>query len=217
MAPSVVQTQSNTGSGATSVVVTLTSTGSQHTLICCIGGYDVDSYAESVTTSGGQSLVAAAQDNNSEAWSEIWYLDNVPAGETSVTVDWTSSADDVGVVVYEVSGVYASGGSLDKTSENTTSGSSPTSWTSDSTATLSQSSEIAVGASGQFGLSLAITGPSSPWANIKASVGNGALRSRLQHCQCDDCRCLRGHLHPWGHGLSVHRHSDVQGGHPSPG
>src|SRR5581483_1410548 len=89
MAISVVQTKSSATPTGNTIPVTLTSTGSQNTIIVCVATNSGSAFATGVQTSGGQNLVAAIQttDGTGSA-SEIWYLDNVPAGQTSVTVTW---------------------------------------------------------------------------------------------------------------------------------
>lgn len=173
MAISVVQTQSNSGVSVSTLAVTLTSTGSQNTIIVCVATNGT-AFATGVQTSGGSHLVAAKQETDSAgSEAEIWYLDNVPAGQTSVTVTWASSPGDSNAVAYEVSGVYAAGGSLDKTAGSFADTASPTTWTSGNTATLSQAAEIAIGSSAQVGLITTITGPTSPWVNTIITSNGG--------------------------------------------
>lgn len=175
MAPVVLQTQSNSAtSGAMAVTLTATVTGS--TLIVALAANN-NPFATSVVTSGGLNLAAAAQETDGVgggAEAEIWYLDNVPAGQTSVTATYASPPSHMNIVAWEVSGVFFAGGSLDQISAGfLDSASSPTVWGSGTTPVLSQASEIVVGASAQTGLSQAITGPSSPWVNVIITSAGG--------------------------------------------
>jgi hypothetical protein len=165
--PAVVQTQTNSGSSVTTLTVTLTGTGSLNSVIATVTG-NGPNFASTVEL-GATPLSLAVQkiDSNSTAVSEIWYLDGIASGQTSLTVSWASANSSCQVHVREVSGLLTTG-SLDRISSGQLdSATSPLSWTSGSTATLSQASEIAVGCTAQIGLPGTVTPPGSPWVSTQ--------------------------------------------------
>lgn len=175
--PALVQVKGNTGGSVSTVTVTLSATGAGNTLIAAIGDNGTSSalYATSVKTGGGTSFTARVQVTDSAgSCAEIWSLDNIASGQTSAVLTLPSSGlTHIGMVVYEISGLQSSG-SFDKSSSASADGASPTTWTSGSSGTLSQASEIAIGASSQQGVSVVTTGPSSPWINSVLGISSGA-------------------------------------------
>ena len=177
MAITVVQTQSNSASSATTVTVTVSATTAGNTLIVAAGGNST--ITVSSVTLGGANLAkaVAVADPGVFVDAEIWYLDSIAAGQTTVTVTFSGSTAHASAVAYEVSGTGGAGGSLDKTSSNGQTGSGSVSWTSSSTGTLAQASEIAVGACFFGTVGSSITGPSSPWTNVRVPASGNSIEA----------------------------------------
>ena len=175
MAISVVQTQSNSATSGTTVTITVTATTGGNTLIVTAGDSNSDTVSSVTLGAANLAQAVAAADPGGNIHAEIWYLDNISSGQTTVTVTFSGSVTHAAAVAYEVSGI--GGGSLDKTSGNGQSGSSPVSWTSNSTGTLTQASEIAVGACFFGTLGSSITGPSSPWTNVRVPASGNSIES----------------------------------------
>ncbi len=187
MAITVVQTKTNTGTTGTTLTVTITATTAGNSLIACSGAYSsVSSNPISGVTAGGNNLTSGIswQDLSGLVAAEIWYLDNIPSGITSVVITYGGANTDIAAVVYEVSGLKASGSADFGSNQDIDSSSSPVSWTSGTTLTLSQASEIAVGITAQAAAITTITGPSAPWVNtnvtsvaLKIAAGTNILNS----------------------------------------
>lgn len=180
MAPSLVQSASNTATSGTSVTVTLgSSTTAGNCLVVYVGEVEstTNPTVSGITLGGnaGNFAQAGAAINDADANCEIWTDQNCAGGQTSVVVTFnagtgTSQANEV--LVEEWSGIALSG-AVDKTNGQNAGSAS---WSSGSSGTLSQASELVVGAVSVFSAPT-ITGPSSPWVNqaqISAST-NGAM------------------------------------------
>jgi len=104
---------------------------------------------------------------------EIWYLENAPSGQNTVTVTLTGgsgiSPATLGIAS-EWTGLAASG-SLDVHPAGG-SGTS-TSWSSNSSGTLSQASEVIFGAVMVKTAGGAVTPPGSPWTNETVTANSG--------------------------------------------
>lgn len=176
MAISVVQTKTNTGTTGTTLNVTVTSTTAGHSLIVAVGEYQSGgSPGEVLSISAGTasfSSITGNQDLSGKVVAEIWAADNIPSGITTVSITFLSANTDTTATVYEVSGLNPAG-SADKVNVNDNdSATSPISWTSGTTATLTSSSEIAIGMTSQAAAITTITGPSSPWTNTALTSGS---------------------------------------------
>jgi hypothetical protein len=128
--------------GATSLTATLPTTTLAGNLLVALvtnsGATSITSFTASNSTALTQAVAL-----NTAAFAAIYYYPNCPSGLTSVTL--TLPFNDCSIQITEYSGC-ATTSPLDKTSSHD-SGFSPgsTSWTSNATATLSQSGELIVG------------------------------------------------------------------------
>lgn len=177
MTISIVQTKTGTATSASSLTLTLASgTTAGHSLIVVGGEFKSAGSGGpqpiiGVTLGGtGLNLADQWEDSNSAVCSECWVLDNIAGSQTSVAISYLGSNTDIAAAAIEVAGLNAAG-SLDNTwhaqdNDFTTS----SSWSSGSTGTLNQASEIAFGVSVLQGTSCSITGPSSPWSNTTLSI-----------------------------------------------
>ena len=179
----LVQSASNSASSSASVTVTLSPTGGGNCLVVCIGGLAGSAPSVSGVTLGGaagnfalarKQAVASFTDGDCEIWTD----QNCAGGQTAVTVTFSGSQTDAYAWVMEWSGI-AGTGAVDKTNSGSTT-SSPSS--SGSTGTLTNTSEVVIGASlasGVAGSSQA--GPGSPWTNLaQLPAGNGSLIAGYQ-------------------------------------
>jgi hypothetical protein len=173
MAPSLVQSKSGTATTGTSVTVTLTSgTTTGNCLVVCVGASDgtTNPTVSGITLGGsaGNFAFAEKQNSNADTDCEIWADPDCAGSQTSVVVSFNAgSGSNLGyaVQVMEWSGV-ATSSPVDKT--NGALSGSTSSFSSGSTGTLSQASEVVIGAvmaqcsSGTE----TVAGPSSPWTNL---------------------------------------------------
>lgn len=176
MSITVVQSKTGTSTSSSSLTLTLNSgTTAGNSLILCIGEFTASGSggpspgltAKLGTTS--MTTVDQWEDTNANVAAEIWVLDNIAGGQTSVPITFIGTNTDNAAMAFEVSGLNPSG-SLDKVvaadNDFTTSGS----WSTGNTATLTQPSEIAVGVACLQGTAISVTGPSSPWSNTTTSI-----------------------------------------------
>ena len=179
MSPSLVQSKSATGTTGTSVTVTLTSnTGAGNCLVVCVGATQATTNPTvSGITLGGSAgnfaLAKAVNTNGTAVDCEVWADPNCAGGQTSVVVSFNAgSGSGLGYVVWvmEWSGIVTSS-PVDKTNGQAPGASA--SWSSLSSGTLSQASELVIGAIAQSaGSNSTITGPGAPWTNL-AQVNAG--------------------------------------------
>ena len=94
---------------------------------------------------------------------EIWADANCSGGHTAVVVTFSGAITDAELNVIEWNGLS---GTADKTQTND--GQIVSSWSTGSTGTLSQASEVAFGVVcvDALGGEITITGPASPWTNL---------------------------------------------------
>jgi len=165
----LVQHASNKSTTGTSLTVTL---GAAATLANCLV---VCATAVPVSLSGNTTIsgikIGSSADNFAQAETEaettdsvssfIWTDQDIGTSSASVAITWSTSSGGA-ADVYEWSGVKTSS-AVDKTNgANNTS----KSWSSGSTGTLSQASEVAVGVNGSDSSGTnTVTGPGSPWTN----------------------------------------------------
>lgn len=167
MSISVVQYVSSAAqTTATSASATISSTGTGNCLVVVV--FTEDAIGTAPTVSSVQ--IGGVADNFSSAATtpsaggnlrtDLWVDRNALSGQTSVTVNLTSttSFSSWEFKVYEISGLDTAS-PVDKTSTNNTAGAS---WTSGTTATTTAASEIWIGA---VFCGNTATGPSSPWTN----------------------------------------------------
>lgn len=178
MAPSLVQVAAGQAS-ASSVTVTLgTATTAGNCLIVAATGADIGTNkAVTGVTLGGAAgnfaaLVASVgTGGTTAAFLDLWADPNCAGGQTSVAITWSGvNSHGVAAFVYEFSGLAAAS-ILDQSSTNFTTSTNPT-FSSGTTATTTQASELWFGAVGGFNTT--ITGPSSPWVNSsQIATGDG--------------------------------------------
>lgn len=170
--PAVVQEAANfiANSAATSVTVTLgTATTAGHCLVAAVVTTNATANASvsSVTIGGSADNWASAYVNGGPSTAAIcsfWADPDCEGGQTSVVVSFSGGTGNIWayVYVYEVSGIV-SASPLDQSAGNSSLVSS-SSWSSGSTGTTVQASEIAIGL-GYNGSATGLTGPASPWVN----------------------------------------------------
>ncbi len=166
MAITVLQTKTATGTIATTLTVTISATTAGSSLFVTTGEFKATG-AQFVTgvTAGAATFTDGQfqQDGGGAVFSEVWWADNIPSGITSVVITFQGANTDTAAIVYEVSGLTSS--SVDTSTGNgANSSSSPFSWSSGTSTTLAQSSEIAIGTTAQA-IVTTITGPGAPWVN----------------------------------------------------
>jgi hypothetical protein len=176
VAPSLVQSKSGTGTSATSLTITLNSaTTAGNCLIvgAGTGQSTTNPQISGITLGGSAGNFAAANTayNDADTNSAIWADPGCAGGQTSVVISFTHGSGSTPLTlawVMEWSGLLTSS-VVDKAPAGVNG--SGTSWSSGSTGTLSQASELAVGVvCGQGSGSL--TTPGSPWTEL-AVLSNG--------------------------------------------
>ena len=130
----------------TSGTITIAPTHAGNLLVVVIGGIQASTSAVSNVRLGSTSLTKAKDSlvSGGPQYVSIWYLANIPSGQTTVT--YTSTAVDNGAVVAEYSGV-ATTSPLDVTASAVSSNGS-TSTLSTGTATSTAANELWIGAFG---------------------------------------------------------------------
>jgi hypothetical protein len=155
---SVVQVVPVTNGTTTSTTLTFTiaSTTAGNSVILVLN-YE---YSANITASsaklGTTNLSKHVSEENAtyHGYAEVWSLDNIASGQTTVTITWASAVYSAGWV-FEVSGLLSTG-SFDKSAEATASSGTPI--TVGPTVTLSNASEFVVGTVNGFSTA-ALTGP----------------------------------------------------------
>jgi hypothetical protein len=184
MAISLVQSKSATGTSGTSLTITLSSaTTAGNCLIVVLGAQEATDNPQitGITLGGSAGNFASANTayNNSNVNSAIWIDPNCAGGQTSIVITMGSGSGGTPLTAayaLEFSGV-ATASPLDKapTGQN----GSASSWSSGSTGTLSQSSEVAIGV--VFTDSSGITSPGSPWTELGTlTTGSSRLAAAYQ-------------------------------------
>lgn len=170
MTIAVVQTKSAAG---TSLTLNSSTTAGN----CLVVGFTDEGGATSVTAvklggaAGNFAQLASAEATPSflSVLAVLWADPNCAGGQTAVAVTASGSSSPT-VWAIEVSGIVLSS-PLDKQTGTTSTASS---WSSGSTSTTTQASELWVGACCNSGSSTT-TGPSSPWVNTSVSDSGGDL------------------------------------------
>ncbi len=135
----------NNGTSTTGTI-TIPATHAGNLLVVVIGGIDQTAGASNVKLGTTAMTKAVGGINTGGPQSiEIWYLANIPAGQTTVTYTYGSAVDN-GAVVAEYSGI-ATTSPLDVTASNVTSGASATLSTG-TTANTAAANELWIGAFG---------------------------------------------------------------------
>ena len=157
-----------------STSVTIPSTTAGNCLVVCVMSENAAAAATvSGVTLGGSAgnfsqLAGAAGSTGSEFCDAIIWADpNCAGGQTAIVISGSHlnvGSGNGGVVVFEVSGLVTSS-VLDKSSTGGTTGSS---WSSGTTATTTQASEIWIGCADTFNT---ITAPGGSWTNTSPSGG----------------------------------------------
>lgn len=178
MSPSLVQSASNTGTTGTSVTATFgAGTTAGNCVVACVGTGGASLRTVSGVTLGGAAgnfAVAKAQSNSSTVVvdCEIWTDQNCAGGQTAVKASYSGVPSASAVWAEEWAGISASS-AVDKTNS---AGASSTSWSSGASGTLSQASEVVLGAVYcATNAAVTITGPGSPWTNLAQAGGSGGL------------------------------------------
>jgi len=167
--------QTKQGSAASgSLTITLdapTTAGNALIVILASSGTTTNPTSVSSITLGGSAgnfvSVSTFGSASDAAIGATWLDLNCVGGQTSVAITMSGGSGTIATLatVYEWSGLVAAS-AFDKTSGGVSAGS--TSWTSGTTAAVSQPSELLIG--GSFvtvsGSSPTITGPTSPWNNL---------------------------------------------------
>ena len=179
-----VQSVSFNASTGTSVTVTISATGTGNCLVVYFAAKQITTtpHVSGITLGGAAGNFAlAAQElpGTSNCEAEIWTDRNATSGQTSVVISWTGGSGAIlGVAgrVEEWAGIITGSSPVDKTNTGTAASSS---WSSGSTGTLTQASEVVVGMVAEPGGSgNTITGPSSPWTNqaqVNSSTNVGMM------------------------------------------
>jgi hypothetical protein len=157
----LVQHASGLWSSGTTITATFgAATGAGNAIIVCatING----SAISSIALTGSSDIFAQAVGINTHTDTEIWFDSNTSSGHTGVVVTLSGAVSDGDVDIYEWNGIITAS-PLDQTSSQA--GSITTSFSSGTTATLSQANEVAFGVVGVVSTTTTITGPSSPWTN----------------------------------------------------
>jgi hypothetical protein len=180
VAISLVQSKSATGTSGTSLTITLSSaTTAGNCIVVCLGSTEAtDNPTISGITLGGSAGNFAASNtaySNSNVNAAIWANPNCAGGDTSIVITLTGgSGGSTSVQAYamEFSGL-ATGSVLDKAPAGQNGSSA--SWTSGSTGTLSQASEVAIGVIFTDNTGT-LTTPGSPWTELtQLSASGGKL------------------------------------------
>jgi hypothetical protein len=167
--PVVVQAKSASGTSSP-LAVTLTSTAAKNALVACIGeGNSTTNPVVSGITLGGNAdnwASAKANISNAQANAEIWTDLSCAGGQTAVSVAFTpgtGAGNGYTAWVFEIS-LIALLAALDGQNNG---GAASGAWSSGSSGTPVQPSEVAVGLGVGIGSAGAPTlaGPSSPWNN----------------------------------------------------
>jgi len=184
--PALRQSASNTATSGTSLTITLGSaTVAGNCLIIKVSASQgTTNPTVSTITLGGSStnLVKAVQNNVAGFFdTEIWAIWNIAGGQTSVVVTFTAgSGTGQGNLAYaeEWTGLLNTGSPVDVfNSGDATS----TAFSSGSSGTLSQASEMIAGVATVGSSTATITGPSSPWTNqSQLSVTNLTMQAGYQ-------------------------------------
>jgi hypothetical protein len=181
--PSLVQSKSATGTSATSITVTLNSpTTAGNCLIVALGADDgtANEQISGITLGGsaGNFAVANTAYNDGFLNAAIWADPNCAGGQTTLVISLTHGNNSVPAIaawVMEWSGLAATS-VVDKAPAGVNT--SGTTWSSGSTGTLSQASEVAVGV--VYGAISGLSTPGSPWTELGTlTATNGANTALL--------------------------------------
>lgn len=175
MAITQVQAKTGTATTGTTVTVTLSSaTTAGNILVVYVLAIEgtTNPVVSGITLGGAADNFALAERANSALHGncEIWADPNCAGGQTSVVVTFTAGTGvntSYAVNVEEWSGIVPSS-PVDVVNGQNSSGAATSAWSSLSSGTLSQASELVVGAVAGLIVSgtLTITGPGAPWTNI---------------------------------------------------
>jgi hypothetical protein len=156
---------------ANTTSITIPSTTAHNCLVVCISAFGNSQTSTGVTIGGSADHFAEAVSVGGVGTGPlcaIWVDRDCVGGQTAIACAGSLVVDssDGGIAVYEVAGLDTAS-PLDLTQSGSGSG---TSWSSGTTGTTSQASEIWVGVANTFGSS---AGPSSPWVNHVNTGGFG--------------------------------------------
>lgn len=168
MAPTLVQSKSGTATSGTSLTITLTSSTTAHNCLVVNFGSTASTTnpnVSGITIGGSADHFTRARQNNAAAVAnaDIWVDRDCVGGQTSVVVTFsagTGTGIGIGCWVEEWSGVDTSS-PVDAV--NGATGTSTT-WSSGSTGTLAQASEVVTGC--VFAFSTTLTTPAAPWTEL---------------------------------------------------
>jgi hypothetical protein len=184
--PFLIQVASNAVAGSSLTVTLASPTTAGNTLVALIGNSaNTANGMPSGLTLGGSAdnwAQAAIQGNSSDHAIAAGWVDSDCAGrQTSVVIPVTGGTGDLVMAwVFEWSGLT---GTVD-VSLGGANGSSA-SWTSGTTASTAQASEVAFGITAgalTSGTAPGLTGPSSPWVNESAQQLTGTSHTKVSVC-----------------------------------
>lgn len=169
------------GSGIVSVqtvtAIATDSTGTTISIASTAGGSFIF-----VALASGTTGTPTITDNNTQSWTVVqqnddhvgyntWYLYNVAAGTTSIALAYDYC--NAHIIIREYSGVLSSGDPLDKTSYNYSGYVGSGSWTSNATATTTQTDELLIGVSIESaGNTDPAWTPGSGWSTVGSASNN---------------------------------------------
>jgi hypothetical protein len=176
----LIQHASGSATSGTTVSATFgTATAGGAAIVVCVSNQS-GATVSSIALSGSSDTFTQAVGITG---AEIWIDASDSSGHTVVTVTFSGTISSAAIDIYEWSGIFS--GTADKTHTGSNS-SGVTSWSSGSTGTLTQASEVAFGVvtvNTEGGGNTTLTGPGSPWTNepqINQSAGISQLSGYQQ-------------------------------------
>jgi hypothetical protein len=168
VAISLVQSKSGTGTSLSSLTVTFTSNVTAGNLVAVAVNLVSNSASITSVKLGTTALTLANSKTltgSPDDIAAIYYLANAPSGQNTITITLSGSIQAYQEAWCTEWSGCATSGVLDVAPSGGTSTSGT--WTSNSSGTLSQASEVIIGAAGfYFGAGTSVTSPGSPWTEL---------------------------------------------------
>jgi hypothetical protein len=182
--PLLVQSKGGNGTGTSLSLTLAAGTTAANCLAVAAGSFASTTRTVSGITLGGSAgnfalAKGQTQTGSEDVRCEIWTDQNCAGGQTAVAITYSGSATVNAGWAEEWSGILTSA-AVDKTNGG---GATTTSWSSGATGTLTQASEVVLGAVFCFtGSTLTITPPGSPWTNLgqQGASSGGGLQAGYQ-------------------------------------